>query len=99
MSYTTGPLPTPTTDRFDLPGAVTLRSFGAKSALVVVTNNAAVLQIAEPGGRPDSAPAWGDEFYAPPGAYPLDAEEGIDGIRARSATPGKPANVSMVAFG
>lgn len=99
MSFSTGGLPVPTTDSYGDPHVVELRCFGATSALVIVTNQAAVLRIAEAGGRPDSAPTWQDEFYCPPGAYPLDAEDSaIDGIQARSATPGNPANVSMVAF-
>lgn len=99
MSYSTGALPKATTDTFGV-GAVVLKCPGANSALVIVTNAAAVVQIAEPGGRPDSANTWQDEFYAPPGAYPLDTSENesIDAIRVRSATPGKPANVAIVAF-
>src|SRR6266496_1428326 len=100
MSYSTGSLPKATTDSFSSPTAVILHSYGASSALLIVTNAAVAVQIAESGHRPDSADTWQDEFYAPPGAYPLDAGEGqtIDAIRVRSATPGKPANVSIVAF-
>lgn len=100
MSYSTGPLPRATTDSFNAAAAVVLNCYGARSVLVVITNAGAVIQVAEPGGRPDTDPAWGEEFYAPPGAYPLDADdnESIDAVRVRSSTPGKPANVSVVAF-
>jgi hypothetical protein len=99
MSYSTGGLPKATTDAYDQPGSVTLKCWGATGALVIVTNQAVAIQIAEGGGRPDSAPSWQDEFYAPPGAYPIDAGDStIDAIRVRSATPGKPANVAIAAF-
>jgi hypothetical protein len=101
VSYSTGPLPLATTDQHDTPGSVELHCFGAGSALVTVTNAAAVIQVAEPGPRrPDSALVWDVEWYAIPGSYPLDAGDGqtIDGVRIRSATPGTPAHVAIVAY-
>lgn len=101
MSYSTGNLPKATTDSYGPPGGVLLRSPGAHSALIIVTNQAVVIKIAEPGQRNDSAIVFQDEFYAPPGAYPLGSDgpgDTIDAIAIRSATPGKPANVAIVAF-
>lgn len=101
MSYSTGNLPKASTDAYSSAGAVLLKSPGASSALVIVTNAAVVIQIAEPGSAPDKATIWQDEFYAPPGAYPLGSDgpgDTIDAIRLRSAVPGKPANVAIVAF-
>lgn len=57
-----------------------------------VNNNPVYLQFSRP--NPSGALEWGAEVYMPPTFRALDRK--FNAVRARSAVPGKPAQITIV---
>jgi hypothetical protein len=83
-----------TTDTYT---AVNTRPAPGSARLRIIVRNASIYYQLGYGGHAaavnyDERP----EKFLPPGGYPLDeSQKPFDGIRVRSATPGKPAQVTV----
>jgi hypothetical protein len=98
-SYSTGPLPVSTTDRYPDPGvagAAVLLCPGATSGTITASTAAIVAQFGRGLG---GAPVWdnAEHFYAP-GVWTFSSQDGIDAVRCRSAKAGTPATVAISAY-